>query len=45
MNLPDKKYAVIYADPPWSYRQCGTGPKSRGNAAPCSKVADMPELR
>lgn len=33
MKLPDKKYAVIYADPPWSYRQCGTGPKSRGNAA------------
>lgn len=33
MNFPDKKYDVIYADPPWSYRQCGTGPKSRGNAA------------
>lgn len=33
MNLPDKKYAVIYADPPWSYCQHGTGPKSRGNAA------------
>ena len=33
MNLPDKKYTAIYADPPWSYRQCGTGPKSRGNAA------------
>lgn len=33
MNLPDKKYAVIYADPPWSYQQHGTGPKSRGNAA------------
>lgn len=33
MNLPDKKYAVIYADPPWSYHQHGTGPKSRGNAA------------
>lgn len=32
MNLPDKKYSVIYADPPWSYRQHGTGPKSRGNA-------------
>ena len=32
MNLPDKNYSVIYADPPWSYRQCGTGPKSRGNA-------------
>lgn len=25
MNLPDKKYAVIYADPPWSYHQHGTG--------------------
>ena len=33
MDFPDKKYSVIYADPPWSYRQCGTGPKSRGNAA------------
>ena len=32
-DLPDKKYTAIYADPPWSYRQCGTGPKSRGNAA------------
>lgn len=32
MKLPEKKYAVIYADPPWSYRQHGTGPKSRGNA-------------
>lgn len=33
MDFLDKKYSVIYADPPWSYRQCGTGPKSRGNAA------------
>lgn len=33
MNLPDKKYAVILYNPPWSYRQHGTGPKSRGNAA------------
>lgn len=32
MNLPDKTYSVIYADPPWSYKQHGTGPKSRGNA-------------
>lgn len=31
--LPDKKYSVIYADPPWAYRQCGTTEKSRGNAA------------
>lgn len=33
MKLPGKKYTAIYADPPWSYRQHGTGPKSRGNAA------------
>lgn len=32
MDLPNKKYSVIYEDPPWSYRQRGTGPKSRGNA-------------
>ena len=31
--LPDRRYSVIYADPPWSYRQCGTTDKSRGTAA------------
>ncbi len=25
MTFPDKKYAVIYADPPWSYRDQGFG--------------------
>lgn len=24
IQLPDKKYAVIYADPPWSYQNKGT---------------------
>lgn len=32
LPLPDKKYSVIYADPPWAYRQCGATAKSRGNA-------------
>ena len=32
LPLPDKKYSVIYADPPWAYRQCGAPAKSRGNA-------------
>ncbi len=32
MDFPNKKYRIIYADPPWAYRQCGTGQKSRGNA-------------
>lgn len=31
--FPDKRYSVIYADPPWSYRQSGTTDKSRGTAA------------
>ena len=22
--LPDKKYSIIYADPPWSYQNRGT---------------------
>ena len=33
LPLPDRKYTVIYADPPWEYRQHGTTAKSRGNAA------------
>ena len=23
-ELPDKKYGIIYADPPWSYKNRGT---------------------
>lgn len=30
--FPNKKYSIIYADPPWSYQQCGTSKKSRGTA-------------
>ena len=44
MNLPDKKYAVIYADPPWSYRQHGTSAKSRGNAAQHYKTMATSEI-
>lgn len=32
-ELPAKQYSVIYADPPWEYRQHGMTPKSRGSAA------------
>jgi len=44
MNLPDKKYTVIYADPPWSYRQHGTGPKSRGNAEQHYRTMDIDSI-
>ena len=37
MDFPKGEYSIIYADPPWSYRQCGTTPKSRGNAAKSCK--------
>ena len=33
LPLPDRRDSVIYADPPWEYRQHGTTAKSRGNAA------------
>lgn len=23
LQLPEKQYSIIYADPPWAYRQCG----------------------
>lgn len=32
LPLPDRQYSVIYADPPWEYRQHGTTKKSRGTA-------------
>lgn len=32
LPLPDRQYSVIYADPPWEYRQHGTTEKSRGTA-------------
>ncbi len=32
MDFPNKKYSVIYADPPWSYRQKGAKGKKQGYA-------------
>lgn len=33
MDLPNKKYSVIYADPPWNYLQKGAAGKKQGYAA------------
>lgn len=44
LPLPDKKYTVIYADPPWAYRQCGATEKSRGNAAKHYQTMTTPEI-
>ena len=32
MDFPEKKYSIIYADPPWEYRQRG-GPKGKRGMA------------
>ena len=37
INLPDKKYSIIYADPPWSYQ-------NRGTRAAASKHYDVMTL-
>ena len=44
MNFPNKEYSVIYADPPWSYRQHGTSPKSRGNAAQHYRTMNVEDI-
>ena len=33
ISLPEKKYSVIYADPPWAYRQVGGKNGKRGTAS------------
>ena len=33
MDFPNKKYSVIYADPPWNYLQKGAAGKKQGYAA------------
>lgn len=30
--FPNKKYSIIYAEPPWAYRQCGATAKSQSTA-------------
>ena len=42
--LPDRRYNVIYADPPWAYRQCGATTKSRGNAAKHYQTMDTTDI-
>lgn len=47
LPLPEKEYSVIYADPPWEYRQHGTTEKSRGTALkqyPTMTTADICNL-
>lgn len=40
----DKKYSIIYADPPWEYRQSGSLKKSRGMARKHYKTMRTEEI-
>ena len=45
MNLPNKKYNIIYADPPWSYgdklKHWGGGANSHYDTMKLSEIKEM----
>lgn len=46
MPLPNKKYQVIYADPPWSYRdKCNSGNRGAGHKYSCMELSDLMQLQ
>lgn len=45
MDLPAKKYQVIYADPPWTYRdKADSGQRGAGHKYPCMELSDLLQL-
>lgn len=44
MNLPNKKYSIIYADPPWAYPESGSKAKVHDKHYPCMPLDDICEL-
>ena len=45
MNLPNKKYQIIYADPAWDYDNHGTTKLSRGNAKQFYTTMPIEEIK
>lgn len=45
IEFPDKKYDIIYADPPWQYRQKGGPNGKRGMAEAHYPTMNMDELK
>jgi N6-adenosine-specific RNA methylase IME4 len=44
-DFPDKKYQIILADPPWSYRdKCNSGQRGAGYKYPCLDLSDLMQL-
>lgn len=44
IQFPDKKYSIIYADPPWSYsdKRCNGGVANHYNTMKVSDICDLP---
>lgn len=42
--FPNKKYQIIYADPPWEYRHCASKCREITNQYPTMKLNDIKEL-
>jgi len=45
LNFPDKKYQIIYADPPYEYSNSGSTKNSRGNAKQFYKTMPINEIK
>lgn len=45
MEFPDRKYQVILADPPWSYRdKANSGQRGASHKYPCMTLSDLMQL-
>ena len=40
--FPDKKYSIIYADPPWSYQNRGTRAAASKRKLDAQQLRDLP---
>ncbi len=45
MKLPNKKYQVIYADPPWSYKNKNTGGSMKSGSSAKYKTMTLEEIK
>lgn len=43
--FPDKKYQIIYADPPWNYRHCASNSRKIENQYPTMSLDDIKNLQ
>ena len=44
VGFPEKKYDVIYADPPWAYNESGTGDRVISSKYPTMQIKEIKEL-